>query len=173
MKRPAYAKDFLQRVADGERFVLVVLAVRDWDAGRWFDARGNVARLVIGADDSVVDCDLSIVMGFDVLVVGGEDADFYAACRIALAYGAASVWANFDDGFWRVEHCRMSPGVVAIERIADPEALLERVPLKRDIRLIAGEGVFAAPVFREARIAAWGHLFGAAVAERLRARFAA
>jgi hypothetical protein len=169
MKRPAYSSAFLARVASGQPVSLVVLAL-DWNAGRLLTDRLGVCRLVVANDVPVADLDLSILRGFNVLVMGGEEDAFYASQRLALAFGAASVWAEFDNGVWRVESCRAWPCVVAIESVKDADALLRFLPAFRDARLLMGEGAYAAPSFREARIALFGVLFGNHVAERLRAR---
>ena len=60
MRRPlAYAKDLAARRRNNERVGLVVVAVHDWEAGKWFEGRPEVARLVVPDDlllaDDVVD----------------------------------------------------------------------------------------------------------------------
>lgn len=173
MRRPAYARAFLDRVAAGERFSLVVIAVSDWSAGKMLTDRPHVARLVVPADADIAALDLSFLFGFDVLVMGGEDAPFYGVSRLALAFGAASVWAEFDDGVWRLENWATHPGVVAMESVKDADALLRRLPALRDIGLLTGQGAYKAPMFREARLAFFGSIFGPTVEARLREKVAA
>lgn len=173
MKRPAYARALSDRIAAGEFIALLVVAVGDWRAGELLVDRPGVARVVVPHDVAVSECDLSLVKGFDTLVLGGGEDEFYTACRLALAHGAASVWGGCVEGVFRLAPSRIPPHVVALESLPDADALLDALPVRREVALMRGSGVYGQPVFREARVAAYGRLFGPEVAERLRERIAA
>lgn len=172
MKRPAFARALSEQIAAGRPVPLVVLSIHDWSAGKMMADRPGVVRLVVAPEVAVAESDLSLLMGLDVLIVGGADADnadFHAAQRLALAAGAASVWAEYDYGLWRVEPCGRS--VMALEEVAHIDALLDRLPAVRVAHLLTGHGPFNGKMFREARLAAFGSVFGAEVVDRLRARY--
>lgn len=173
MKRPAYAKAFCDAVSAGEYIALVVLVVHDWPAGKLLTDRPGVVRMVVPADADLADLDLSLVRGFDVLVMGGDDVPFYAVSRLALAFGAASVWAEFDNGVWHLAPCRAFPGVVALDSVRDADALLRVLPARRDAALLAGDGIYRSPAFRDARLTTIGRIFGPTIEARMREKVAA
>jgi hypothetical protein len=168
--RPAYARKLLERQAAGEPVRLVILVLRDWSACKLMEERAGVVRLVMPPDAEVADLDLSMLFGLDVLVIGeaATDADFLSVLRLALASGAGSVWGDYDEGLFRVEPC--GRGVLAKDHAAHPDAVLDLLPALRLGRLLMRDGVYGSELFREARLAAVGEVFGARMAERLRAR---
>jgi len=106
-------------------------------------------------------------------VFGDADADALdALCRLVLASGAASCWGEYVDGLWRVIACGRR-GLLALDRASDADDLLSRLPAVRLAHLLTGEGVFAQEMFRDARLAAMGVVFGAQVEARMRERMAA
>jgi hypothetical protein len=173
MKRPAYARSLSEQISTGQFVRLVVLSLHDWSAGKMLCDRPGVVRLVIGPDLPLVDLDLSQLFGLDVLVIGSaEHADLDALQRLALASGAATCWGEYVDGLWRVVPCGRR-GLLAVDRVADADELLDRLPALRLAQLLKGEGVFQSPTFRDARLSAMGAVFGPTVEARLRERMAA
>jgi hypothetical protein len=84
MTRPlAYGKELAARRRNGERIGLLVVSVHDWEAGKWFEGRSEVARLVLPEDVPVGEADWSLCHGLDVVICGGaSDVDFYAAASV-------------------------------------------------------------------------------------------
>jgi|GEM_PF-6859126 hypothetical protein len=100
----AHGKALAARIAAGERVGLLVVALHDWDAGRWFDGRPEVARVVLPADLPVEGASWACCLALDCVVCGSADeATFYAACAAIADHGAASVWGEFSDGFRRLD----------------------------------------------------------------------
>lgn len=103
-KAPAYGRELMARRGVGEYIGLVLLVVDDWQGGREYQDRDNVARLVCPEELDIGAADLSMLAGLDVLVCGAtEDARFDAAVLASMRAGAASVWGQFADAIWRVE----------------------------------------------------------------------
>lgn len=171
MARPCYASDLEARLLSGAGVVLVVLAVHDWQAGRLED-RAGVFRLVIHPDRPAAEADLGILRGLDVLVVGGDPAEFYAAVARALLAGAQSVWGQFDDGVMRLDLWPTAPFLMGFDRVDDADALLDVLPNRRTVQAILGEGCFAASEYRAMRIAAVRQVLGDDVADKIAARLA-
>ncbi len=167
--RLAYAWGLLERQAAGEPVRLVVLALHDWSAGKWIADRPGVVRLVLPPDSNVIDAEVSVLFGLDVLLIGGEPDAADLMLRLVLAAGAASAWGEYDDGLWRVVAIGRR-GLLATVRVPHADALLDALPPVRLQGLLTREGVLGSEMFREARLAAVGEVFGAAMAERLRAR---
>lgn len=101
----AYAKDLAARRRNGERVGLLVVSVGDWEAGKWYEGRPEVCRVMLPADVAPAEADWSVAIALDVLVCGSApDAVFYAACDALHRAGAASLWGDFEGGFYRLEH---------------------------------------------------------------------
>lgn len=166
----AYARKVLERIASGEPVRLVVISLRDWSAGKLMGDRPGVVRLVVPPDAPLADLDWSPLFALDVLVIGGEMGEMTAVLRLCLAAGASTVWGDYDEGFARVEPCGIR-GLEAKDVAQHVDDLLDMLPNIRTVLLLTGSGVFAAPVFREPRFVLFGALFGARVADRLRARY--
>ena len=166
----AYARRLQEQTQAGVPVRLVVISLRDWSAGKLMEDRAGVVRLVVPPSAPLADLDWSPLFALDVLVIGGEMAEMTAVLRLCLAAGASTVWGDYDEGFARVDACRIG-GVVSDQVVAHIDALLEVLPGIRTARLLTGAGVFCGLMFREARIAVYGALLGPRVADRLRARF--
>jgi hypothetical protein len=107
-KALAYSRALTERRARRERVGLVVVSLHDWEAGKWFEGRPEVARLVLPADVLVDAADWSVCLACDVLICGdAPDALFYQVCD-ALEKFAASLWGEFETGIYRVERCGKS-----------------------------------------------------------------
>lgn len=168
--RMAYARKLQEQAGAGLPVRLVLVSLRDWNAGRLMEERSGVVRLVVPPDAPLADVDWSPVFALDVLVLGGEVSEMTFALRLCLAAGASTAWGDYDEGFARVEPCGRR-GLVSHDVARHVDELLDMLPGIRTARLLTGSGVFAGVAFREARIAAYGALLGARVADRLRARF--
>lgn len=108
-KALAYSRALTERRARRERIGLVVVSLHDWEAGKWFDGRPEVERLVLPADVPVDAADWSVCLACDVLLCGtAPDAVLYAACAALEKFGAASLWGEFDDGIYRIDRCGKS-----------------------------------------------------------------
>ena len=154
MRRPlAYAKDLAARRRNNERVGLVVVAVHDWEAGKWFEGRPEVARLVVPDDLLLADADWSVALALDVLVCGAcPEPAFYAVCDALALAGAASIWGEFADGVWLVEKAGRS--WVAVD---GPYAVMKLGAVLRANRLamlILRQGMYGSKVFDSARQAA-------------------
>lgn len=171
MKRPAYTRALTERVAAGHPVALVVVSLHDWRHGRLLEDRPGVVRMVVPPDVPAGEVDLSLLFGHDVLVLGGDDVAFYTLALMALMVRAQSVWGEFADGLARCETLP-SGRLVTTRTVEDADALLELLPAMRMCAAVAGAGAFADPVFRPARAAAIGQVFGQAFAERWQARSA-
>jgi hypothetical protein len=151
-KALAYARALAERRARRERVGLVVVSLHDWNSGKWFDDRPEVARLVLPADVPVDAADWSVCLACDVLLCGSApDPVFYAACDALAKFGAASVWGAFDDGVHLIERCGKSwvsvDGPFAAEKLG---AALRR---QRTAAVALRLGVYASRVYDSARAA--------------------
>jgi hypothetical protein len=108
-KSLAYSRALTERRSRRERIGLVVVSLHDWEAGKWFEGRAEVARLVLPADVPVDAADWSVCLACDVLLCGSApDAVFYGACDALEKFGAASLWGDFENGIYRIERCGKS-----------------------------------------------------------------
>lgn len=176
MKRsPAFAKDVVARRQRGERVGLLVIALHDWNAGRWFDARPEVSRVVVPDDIEPKQVRFDVAHALDVVICGSPTLpDFYAYVSALELAGPASIWGEFDDGFWRLERSRFgrrdwegSDGPLPVQWLA------KAVHAHRQWALLRGEGLYGLPAFAAARKAAYSSLFGDGAEEMMRAVFAA
>lgn len=133
---------------DGERLALLVVSVRDWRAGKWFDHRPEVARVVVTPDQSADALRFDCAHALDV-VICGSNTDFYAVADAILEYGPASVWGEFTDGF-----CRLEKGGREWVSVDGPFPLSDLAREVRNYRLMAlamKDGGYASPEFDKAR----------------------
>lgn len=104
LKALAYGKALVERRKAGQRVGLLVISLYDWEAGKWFECRPEVARLVLPQDAGVDAVDWSACLALDCVVCGAAvDGTFYEACSALKRAGAASVWGEFDDGIYLLE----------------------------------------------------------------------
>jgi len=175
MRRPAYAAAAMAHRQAGKPIEALVVALHDWQAGvELAESAPNILRIVVPADVPLVDLDWSLALACDVVLMGGEEADFYAAARLLRAAGAASVWGEFDDGFVLLDEWPHAPySIAASAALTEQNALLKAIRNERDASLMTARGIYAEPLFREARLALFGRTFGPGVEAALRERAAA
>ena len=151
MRPMAYAKAFAERRRNGERTGLLVISVHGWDSGKWFEGRPEVARLLLPSDVPVAEADWSVCLALDVLLCGtAPDEVFEAALRAAHQAGAASLWAEYDDGFHRLEGRRLFHSADGPYTVGELGAALRAFrPLAIGLRL----GMYGSRVFDAARAA--------------------
>ncbi len=151
MRRPlAHGKALLARRAAGERVGLLVVAVRDWSAGTWFESRPEVARVVLPDDVPVGAADWSPCLALDCVVCGGcPDEVFYAVCDALQAHGAASVWGEFADGICLIE--RIGRRWVAVEAPLPVASLAPALRRWRQVATGLGLGFYRSRIFDGAR----------------------
>lgn len=166
LKMLAYARDVLAMRERGERIGLLVLAVHDWNAGKWLAGKPNVARVVVPEDTPPEGCDLSLVFGLDVLVCGVDSPAFDMAVRGALAYRAASVWIETRQGLQRVEVMPASHMIIGFE-VVPPVSFARTLAARRELMLATGDWPFDQPAFAPMRAAMLSRVLGQAQAEAL------
>ena len=150
LKPLAYSKPLAEKRAAGERVGLLVISLHDWDAGRWFECRPEVFRLVLPSDLPADTANFSICLACDVLLCGRAPSEqFYSVCNAVEAAGAASIWGEFDDGFWLLE--RAHKVWLAMEGPYVPEKLGAALRLHRNCMLMLRRGFYASRVFDDAR----------------------
>lgn len=158
-RAPAYAREVSARRQAGERVGLLVVSVHDWQAGRWFDGRPEVARVVIAEDQPLHSVRFDCAHALDVLLCGaGSAADFNKAADALAKAEPASVWAEYEDGVHRME--RTSCGWLAVEGPLPVQWLARAIQTHRAWCLMRGEGIYGRPVFAAARLAAYAQVFG-------------
>ena len=160
---PAYGHPLLERRQAGERIGLLVVGVHDWRAGREIETRPNVARVVLAEDKLPHELDWSCAVALDCLIVG-ECADpvFYATALMLFAAGAASVWGEFADGFWRLERgsTKLYPhGLHAADGPFSDRELARRMKIHREWSIMRREGVYGTKPYAQARRALFGTIF--------------
>ena len=175
MKRPAYAAAALAHRQAGKPIEALVVVLDDWQSGvELAESAPNILRVVIPADLPLVDCDWSLALACDVVLIGGDEDRFYAAARLLRAAGAGSVWGHFDDGYVLLDAWPHVPwSIAASAALTEHGELLKAIRNERDANLMTARGIYAEPLFREARLALYGRTFGPVVESRLRERIAA
>ena len=149
-KALAYGKDLAARRRNNERVGLLVVALHDWDAGKWFEGRPEVARVLLPDDVLVADADWSVCLALDVLVCGEvPDALFYAACAALEKAGAASVWGDFSTGVCLIE--RVGQRFVAVDGPYPVEKLGAALRQHRSAAILLRLGMYASRVYDGAR----------------------
>lgn len=150
---PAHAKKLLERRADGELVDLLRVAVDDWDGGWEFDKEARVERVVCVPDCAIASLDLSCAVALDCVVVGECPPDRFNQALLALfQHGAASVWGQFADGYWRVVPWAFHAcGYMGVHGPLTAWVLPAAVRAHREACLLLGEGVYAADLFQPAR----------------------
>lgn len=152
-----YAKDVAARRRNGQRIGLLVVAVRDWEAGKWFEGRPEVARLVLPEDVPVAAADWSLAIGLDCLVCGDGAADpvFYGVCTALQKAGAASIWGDFSAGVLLMEQLAGGSWVTETGDPYDgpysPRQLAAALREYRTVRMMRREGFYGSRIFDGAR----------------------
>ena len=164
MKPLPYAKALRDRRLAGERIGLLVVSVHDWEAGKYLECQPNVARLVVPQDGLPHEFDWSCAVALDCFLLGRcDEAVFYAAALMLRSAKAASVWAEFDDGIWRL--AKGSPkwyrhGLIAEEGPIAPEKFAAALRNYRERCLLTRAGVYGTRAFDAARSALFDQIFG-------------
>lgn len=168
MRSAPYSRELMERRRSGERIGLVVAAL-DWKAGLDLADKPNVARVVAPEGFDVRQASWSALASLDVVLVGGlDEARFYAAAAAIWRAGVASLWGDFEDGFYR-----MSPGGLSGRWIAE-DGPVSAVKLGgalrrfRDVSLLCASGVYGVPAFAAARRAMFELVFGEGAAVAMR-----
>jgi len=158
-RSPAYARELSARRQNGERIGLLIVSVHDWQAGRWFDGRPEVARIVIPEDQPLNAVRFDCAHALDVLLCGaGTTPDFNTVADELAKAEPASVWAEYVDGIWRMEPS--SSGWLAVDGPFPVQWLARAIQTNRSWCLMQGKGIYGRPVFAAARLAAYTELFG-------------
>lgn len=163
---PAYGKQLLARRKQGERVGLLVVGLHDWNAGIEIASRSGVARVIVDECDLPHELDWSCAVALDCLVVGEvDDSIRFAAVTMLYAAGAASVWAVFPDGIWRLERwvSKLCPqGFYAVDGPVSEARLGRAIDAHRAFGLLTWRGVYGTPPFDAVRVAAFDKIFGPA-----------
>jgi hypothetical protein len=158
----AYSKDLAARRRNSERVGLLVVALHDWDAGKWFEGRPEVARVLLPDDVPVADADWSVCLALDVLLCGSAPDDvFYAACSALERAGAASIWGDFSTGVSLVERCGKT--WVAVDGPFSIEKLGAALRQHRSAAILLRLGVYSSRLYDGARQAMLAPFLGALV----------
>jgi len=172
-KPPAYAREVAARRQSGDRVGLLVVAVHDWQAGKWFEGRPEVLRVVIPEDLPFKDVRFDCAHALDVLLCGvGSTSDFGLVADALSKAEPASVWAEYTDGIWRLEFAGKQ-GWLAVEGPFPVQWLARAIHNHRAWCLMRGDGIYGRPVFAEARLAAYSSVFGDAARSVMRDVFQA
>lgn len=156
-----YATALAERRRAGERVGLLVVSVNDWEAGKWFEAKPEVGRVVLPADVAVDAADWSICLALDCVVCGaGVDGTFYAVCDALKRCGAASVWGEFDDGISLIEP--VGRRLVAVDGPYPVNKLGAALRRHRETAMMLGLGFYGSRVFNAARLALIDNVAGLA-----------
>jgi len=103
-KHPAFSRDVIARRQAGDRIGLLVVAIHSWRAGKWFGERAEVARVVVPPDQPADLLRFDCALHLDVVLCGDCDDDvLYAVADSLSLYQPASIWAEFEDGFSRLD----------------------------------------------------------------------
>jgi len=161
-RRLAHAKAVADKRAAGERIGLLVVSVHCWKSGTWFDGRPEVCRVVLPEDLPVEQADWSLALALDVLVCGrAVDGTFFAALDALANAGAASVWAEFDDGIWLMERAaRLWVAVDGPFFVAKLGAVLRE---HRSVMMLLRRGFYGSRIFNDARRAILSQTLGVAL----------
>jgi hypothetical protein len=161
LKPLAYGKALLEKRQAGQRVGLLVISVHDWEAGKWFEDRTEVARLVLPADVPVDAADWSICLALDCIVTGAVvDGIFFEACAALKRCGAASVWGDFSEGI-----CLLEPVGQRMVAVEGPYPLYRMGAVLRQHRetmMMLKLGLYGSRVFNAARLALIDNVAGLA-----------
>lgn len=159
---PGFAKALIARRKLGERIGLLVVGVHDWSAGLDLASRSGAARVVLDEAMMPHEVDWSCAVALDCLVVGDcDDRVFYAAVTMLYAAGAASIWAEFPDGVYRLERWQSMPwGFYAADGPIRPDRLGHALASHRVWGLLTRRGVYGTQFFDAARDASYAQIFG-------------
>jgi len=169
-KPPAYAKEVIAKRQRGERIGLLVVAIHDWQAGKWFEGRQEVSRVVVPQDLPPNSIRFDCAHALDVLLCGsGSNDDLDAVADALTKAEPASIWAEFDSGIWRIERVGLKYAEwCAVDGPFPVQWLARAVQNHRSACLISGRGIYSRPVFAEARRAAFISIFGDDAPEMMR-----
>lgn len=162
-KHPAFARDVMARRQAGERIGLLVVSVHSWRAGKWFEARPDVARVVVPPDQPAGLLRFDCALQLDVVLCGDcPDDVLYDAADSLLLYRPASIWAEFDGGFCRLD--RLRSGWIADGDAVPLSGLAAAVRAYRMYALAREIGPYADRAFDPARQAFIAGILGEAAA---------
>lgn len=160
-RSPAYARDVVTRRNQGERIGLLVVAIHDWKAGRWFQGRPEVARVVVTEDQKPDQMRFDCAHALDVVLCGSCTAQELQAVASAVSlWEPASLWGEFEAGICRIDRVGKASWYAVGEPVAVRD-LARAVRNYREAALAAGEGIYGSGVFLGARKAALQSLLGA------------
>ena len=160
-KAPAYGNALLARRKLGERIGLLIVAVHDNDLGRELAARSGTARVLVHETTLPHELDWTCAVALDCLICDCDETLLYATATMLFAAGAASIWAQFDEGIFRLERYRSDRrGFIAPEWPVAPGALGRAIQAHRQLSLLRREGVYGAPIFDGARDELLASIFG-------------
>lgn len=146
----AYAKSVIDRRQSGARIGLLVVAVSDWEAGKWFESRPEVCRVLLTEEVAVDAADWSISLALDCVVCGhADDARFYSVCNALRRAGAASIWGEFDDGIWLLEP--VGKRWLAVEGPYHLGRLGAALRSHREVMMMLRKGFYGSRIFDGAR----------------------
>jgi len=158
-KSPAYAREIIARRKGGERIGLLVVSAHDWKSGNWFEDRPEVARVVIPPDVPFDQVRFDCAHALDVLLCGaGTTAEFNTLASALALSEPASIWADYEDGIWRLEHSSL--GWLTVEGPYPLPWLSRAISTHRAWCLMPGDAIYGRPVFAAARQAAFVSVFG-------------
>ena len=161
---PAYARPLLARRKQGERIGLLVVALHDEHAGAEYVSRAHTARIQVTEDMLPHELDWSCAVALDCLLVGEcSEPVLYAAATMLYAAGAASLWAEYPDGVYRLARwhtacCQF--GFYACDGPVPPARLGAALAAHRAWCLMRREGVYGSELFDDSRAALFEQIFG-------------
>lgn len=155
-RAPAHARKIRELRESGQRIGLLLVAVDDWEGGWEFVSQDAVQRVVVPPELDASQVDLSVAVALDCLICGTDDASRLSAVAVELfRVGAASVWGEFASGLWCMEFWPHGmPWYVCTTGPVPTGRFGRALKFHRDLSLMLGEGLYAAPMFQEARAAA-------------------
>lgn len=149
-KHPAFARDVVARRQAGDRIGLLVVAVHSWRAGKWFEGRAEVARVVVPPDQPADLVRFDCAAALDVVLCGDcSDDDLYSAASALALSSPASIWAEFSDGFCRLE--KLGSRWVVDGAPVNIGGLAAAVRAYRMFALARADGCYADKAFEPAR----------------------
>ncbi len=161
---PAKGRALLARRKRGVRIGLLVVALHDDYAGSDYLARSHTAHIQVTEDTLPHELDWSCAVALDCLLVGQcDDAVLYAAATMLYAAGAASIWAEYPDGVWRLERwtAKACPsGFYATDGPVNPSRLGAAIAAHRSWSLMRREGVYGTELFNDSRDDQFDKVFG-------------
>lgn len=154
-RMPGYAREILEKRAEGRRIGLLMVAVDDWNGGWYFRGKPNVERVVCPEDFDFSGADFSVASGCDVLVCGeGAPERLNLATLACLSAGAASVWGEYNDGLWRTTFWpHEAPYLVCEEGSVSYADFAAKLAAFREREILLEAGGYGKPEYRPVRMA--------------------